>query len=130
MSKGPKKDPTSLGSILLEWNVITEADLERALNDQETLRGDDLLGRLLVANGACSKEEVDAAISAQEKLRKSGKFACAMAVADFALGRRRRKSVVTRAVRVADQGERLRRVITGDSHPVVAPAMLAKPGDS
>lgn len=130
MSKGAKGDPTSLGAILLEWEVISEEDLSRALKEQETLRGDDLLGRLLVASGACTEEEVNTAMSAQASMRATGKHKCAMAVADLALERRRRQSMVVRRNNLIEKGEQIRKSITGDQHPVIAPAMLAKPGDS
>ena len=130
MSKGAKGDPTSLGNILLEWEVITPAQLDQALEEQATLRGDDLLGRLLVASGACTEEEVHTAMSAQESMRAVGKHKCAMAVADLALERRRRKSVIVRRNNLIEQGEKIRRSITGDAHPALTPAMLAKPENS
>lgn len=130
MSKGPKDDPTSLGNILLEWEVIEKEDLERALREQETLRGDDLLGRLLVASGACSDDEVNAAMSAQASMRAVGRHKSAMAVADLALERARRASMVIRRNNLIAQGERLTKSITGDAHPAITPAMLAKPENS
>lgn len=130
MSKGPEKDTTSLGAILLEWEVISQEQLEQALQEQEVLRGDDLLGRLLIASGACTEEEVDTAMSAQSSMRASGKTECAMAVADLALARRRRDSVIIRRRSIIEKGEEVRRSITGGQHQVHPPAMLAKPGDS
>ena len=130
MSKGPTEDPTSLGRILLEWEVINQEQLREALKEQETLRGDDLLGRLLVASGACTEEEISTAMSAQSSMRAAGKHKCAMAVADLALERRRRKSMEVRRDNIIRQGEALRKSITGDAHPAITPAMLAKPGES
>lgn len=130
MSKGPKEDPTSLGNILLEWEVVTEEQLDLALKEQENLRGDDLLGRLLIASGACSKEEISTAMSAQKSMRAAGKHKCAMAVADLAIERRRRESVVVRRNNIIAQAERVHKTITGDEHPAVSPAMLAKPENS
>jgi hypothetical protein len=130
MAKGPKTDPTSLGNILVAWEVITEDDLKKALEEQETLRGDDLLGRLLVASGACTEEEISTAMSAQSSMRASGKHKYAMAVADLALERRRRHSVIERRDRIIAQAERVQKSITGDAHPAITPAMLAKPGES
>jgi len=49
---------------------------------------------------------------------------------DFALERRRRKSVILKRNQLIEQGERVRKSITGDAHPVIAPAMLAKPNDT
>jgi hypothetical protein len=127
MSQDPKSDPTSLGNVLLELDIITEEDLELALREQETLRGDDLLGRLLIANGACTEEEISMAMSAQESLRAKDKSKCAMAVADLAIERRRRSSLVVRRNNIIEKGEQVRRSITGEGHQVVATAMLAKP---
>jgi hypothetical protein len=123
-------DPTSLGSILLDWGVITEADLRRALKEQETLRGDDLLGRLLVASGACTEDAIKTALSAQTSMRAAGKHKHAMAVANLAISRRRRKSVMVRREAIVEQGNRVSRAITGDAHPAVTSAMLAKSGES
>ena len=70
MARDPKGDGTSLGNILLEWGIITEGDLERALEEQRSLRGDDLLGRLLIASGACTEDDIKTAMTAQERLRR------------------------------------------------------------
>jgi hypothetical protein len=130
MSKSPAKNPTSLGSILIEWELITEEQLGRALEEQRILRGDDLLGRLLIASGACTEEEIDAAISAQASMRAAGKCKSAMAVADLALERRRRKSVIDRRDSLIQKGERIKESITGTGQLAVSASMLAKPGDS
>lgn len=127
MSRGPKDDPTSLGNILLEWEVITPEQLEHALKEQETLRGDDLLGRLLVASGACSEDEVTTAMSAQASMRSAGKHRTAMAVADLALERRRRDSLIVRRGKLEEKSRQVARSITGETHPAITAAMLAKP---
>ena len=123
-TKPPAEDPTSLGSLLLEWEVITQDELNAALEEQKTLRGDDLLGRLLVASGACTQEEIDIAMSAQASMRAKGKHKRAMACADLALERVRRDSVVIKRQSVIEKADRVRRSITGDQ-PTVGP-MLAK----
>lgn len=128
--KGPRDDQTSLGNILLEWGLITKEQLERALKEQETLRGDDLLGKLLVAGGACTSEEIDMAMSAQFSLRAGGKTKRAMAVADLALERRRRDSTIQCRARIVAQGARVEKSITGEGYRAVSAAMLAKPRDS
>jgi len=124
-------EPTSLGSILLEWQVITEDQLAKALEQQETLRGDDLLGKLLVANGACTEDEIKTAVEAQISMRNASKSKRAMAVADLAIERRQRKSLFKRRVHLEAQAKTLERSITGDAHPVISAAMLiAKPDPS
>lgn len=131
MTKGPSKDdPTSLGNVLLELEIITQEQLDHALQEQETLRGDDLLGRLLIASGACTEEDITTAMSAQESMRAKGKHKCAMAVADLALERRRRQSIVVKRNKLIEQGEKVRKSLTSDAHGAVAPAMLAKPSDT
>ncbi len=129
MSKAPKGDPTSLGGILLKWQVITEDQLTKALEQQETLRGDDLLGKLLVANGACTEDEITTAMNAQISMRGASKSKRAMAVADLAIERRKRKSIFQRRERLAQQARRLERSITGDAHPALTPALLAAKPD-
>jgi hypothetical protein len=130
MSKGPKEDPTSLGNILLEWGVITKDQLDKALEEQQYLRGDDLLGRLLIAAGACGEDEIRTAMSAQLSMRAAGSHKSAMAVADLALERRRRDSLIVRRNHIIEQGEKIRKSITGDGHPAITAAMLAKPENS
>ena len=124
-------EDASLGSILLEWDVITEDQLQRVLEEQRTLRGDDLLGRLLIAAGYCTKEEIDVAMSAQASIRacKGKKHKCAMAVADIALERRRRQSRVMRTESIQRSAHQLERAITSDNHPAVTSAVLAKQSD-
>ena len=129
MAKKSGEDPTSLGNILLEWGIITREALERALKEQQTLRGDDLLGRLLVAGGACTEHEINAAMSAQKGLRAAGRHKRAMAVADLAMERHRRKSLLERRQRLVECAQRVERSITGDQ-PMIVPAMLAKPENS
>jgi hypothetical protein len=125
MSVDPRGDATSLGSILLEWGVITEDQLSEALEQQKSLRGDDLLGKLLVANGVCSEDEVDTAMSAQASMRSVSKTKKAMAVADVALARRRRTSVLARREQLIQKARQVERSITGEGHVAVGP-MLAK----
>lgn len=127
--KRQSDDFTSLGRILLEWGVVTPEELNKALAEQETLRGDALLGRLLVAHGACSDDDVRAAMTAQCGLR-AAKDHGAMAVADIALARRRRKSMAARREDLIQKGEEVAKSITGDEYPVVARGMLAKPKNS
>jgi hypothetical protein len=120
------EDMTNLGHILVDWDIITLDQLEIALEQQKTLRGDDLLGKLLVANGACSEDEVDTAMSAQASMRSAGKCEKAVAIADIAIARRRRQSIFDRSSALAQKARQVERSITGDDHQVSA-AMLAKP---
>ena len=130
MTKGPKGDHTNLGSILLTWQVITEDQLTKALKQQETLRGDDLLGKLLIANGACTEDEIKTAMEAQTSMRNASKSKRALAVADLAIERRRRKSIFERRPRLEAQAKTLARSITGDAHQAINAAMLTAKSDS
>ena len=125
MKKRNKIDPTSLGNILLEWEIVTKEQLQIALVDQETLRGDDLLGRLLVAGGACTEDDIRVAMSAQASMREVGLHQIAMAIADVALGRQRRDSLLTRRENLAQQGKKVQDSITGNHFSVIA-ALAAK----
>jgi hypothetical protein len=123
------EEPTSLGSILLRWKIITKDQLSKALEQQETLRGDDLLGKLLVANGACTEDEIKTAVETQRGLRGSSNSKRAMAVADLAIERRSRKSLFDRRPRLEAQARTLERSITGDAHPAISATMLAAKPD-
>jgi hypothetical protein len=100
------------------------------LEEQRTLRGDDLLGKLLVANGACSQEEIDIAMSAQASMRAKGKYKKAMACADLALERHRRDSLIIKRQSVIEKAERVRESIAGDNGATLASPMLAKGTDT
>lgn len=130
-TKPPAEDPTSLGSLLIEWEVITQEQLNAALEEQKTLRGDDLLGRLLVASGACTEEEIDIAMSAQASMRSKGggKHKQAMACADLALERHRRDSIIIKRRNVIEKAEQVRKSITDQGTPLPSP-MLAKGTDT
>lgn len=129
MSEGPRDDPTSLGNVLLELELITQDQLDQALQEQRDLRGDDLLGKLLIANGFVSVEEIEIAMSAQAGMREPRKSKRAMAVADLAIERRRRKSMIIRRCNLLEQAEQVQKSLS-DDYPAVTAAMLAKPSDS
>ena len=138
MSKAPKDpqgDPTSLGNLLIDWEIITKDELEYALREQATLRGDDLLGRLLVANGACTEDDINMAMSAQASMRAANKRECAMAVADLAIERRRRDSLVVRRNNIIEKAAEVERSLgNGKRQQSVTPSsitpILVKPSDS
>jgi hypothetical protein len=123
----PREDQTNLGHILVDWDIITLDQLELALEQQKTLRGDDLLGKLLVANGACSEDEINTAMSAQASMRSVGKCEKAVAIADIAIARRRRHSIFNRREVLAQKARQVERSISSGNHQTVGTAMLAKP---
>ncbi|MGE5707489.1 MAG: hypothetical protein ACM3YO_04080 [Bacteroidota bacterium] len=57
-----------IGQMLIYRGLITEADLEQALNTQERQGG--LLGALLVEQGCCTQSQIDRVLEAQARFRK------------------------------------------------------------
>lgn len=121
-----KKDPTSIGSILMSLGAVTEPALDAAVRQQQQMQQDLLIGKILVANGACTAEELDTAIRAQASMRNEDPHMRALDVADFALKRRRRKSVIDMRTRLRTKSAQLERSITGEDNPAITPAMLAR----
>jgi hypothetical protein len=66
----PGLDPTSIGSVLLRHGFITRADLEAAVQRKLTSTPDALLGEVLIAMGACTRIQIERAVTAQQELRK------------------------------------------------------------
>lgn len=127
MSVDPKNDPTSLGSILLKMGVLTQEELEMAVEMQERSSKELQLGNQLVAYEVCTREQIDIALRAQEQMRSEDNGDQALGVADIAQYRRRatsdeRKKLVSRADEVV-------RKATGQVYPAVTAPLLAKPSD-
>ena len=129
MGRGPIDDPTSLGNILIDWDVITPFQLGEALAEQASLTEEELIGRLLIAAGACTESELEAAVKAQRAMRGADRGKSALACADLAMKRHRRKSLVTRRENLIQQGEEVTKSISG-SHPVLVDHELDNPEDS
>jgi hypothetical protein len=117
-------DTTSLGAILVSMGVITEEELTAAVEFQWRSSMERLLGNQLVVMEVCSKEQVDEALRAQEKMR-SGKYGHAVAVADIALARKKRMQEENK--RFVETTDRVVKKVTGMDHPAISPPMLAKP---
>ena len=125
----PKEDPTSLGAILLALDLISEEQLTNAVEKQQKMREETVLGLILVSEGLITSAQLDVALSAQASMRTNGKHGLAMGVADIALHRRRRASVIQTRERLAAKSQRVVqacRRITGPEHPIVTAKMLAK----
>lgn len=121
----PKEDPTSLGAILLELRLVTQEQLDETIRLQETMRKDTLLGVLLVHNGLLTQQELDVAISAQESMRTHDQAGHALAIADVAIARHSRQTLVDRRLRIMEKGEMIARSIS-DHYPTITPEILAK----
>ena len=68
-------DATRLGTILLEHNVIQEADLERCLDIQMLTGGSRPLGQILVEQGVISADTLESLLKLQEGRRQGAKSA-------------------------------------------------------
>ena len=123
----PKDDPTSIGAILLKMGAITEAELKQAVDEQENLSIEHLLGKLLVANGICSSEQVEVAVAAQRDMRSEDEHKQAVAIADIGLARK--KVVRTYQQQLIDRGERVAQKATTGTFPAVAMKMNVMGGD-
>jgi len=62
-----RADGTFLGQLLLASGAVTEADIERALTEQEERGGQ--LGRILVGLGACTEDHIADAVTEQIRVR-------------------------------------------------------------
>lgn len=120
----PKDDPTSLGAILLELGLVTDEQLEEVVAQQRQMREETMLGVLLVHNGILTQTELDIALSAQRGMREENRTNQAMAVADIALGRHRRQTLIDRRERIAEKGAQIVRSISGDDYPAITGEML------
>ena len=123
-----RDDPTSIGAILLKMGAITEAELKKAVDEQENLSIELLLGKLLVANGVCSLEQVEVAIAAQRDMRSGDEHKGAMAIADIASARK--KVVHAERQQLIARGERVARKADTGTFPAVAMKMNVMGGDS
>jgi hypothetical protein len=129
MSQEPTHDPTSIGNILLAMGAVTEEQLRATLKEQRRLREDQMLGKLLVASGIVSTSQLERAMETQRVMRSKKKVNAAMAVADVAIARHRRDSIIATRERIQNcslQIVRETKRITGSEHPAVSSAMLAK----
>lgn len=120
----PTEDPTSLGAILLELGLVTQDQLETVVEQQRHMREETLLGVLLVHNGILTQTELDIALSAQRGMRESNRTTQALAVADIAIGRHRRKTLHDRRERLVAKGAQIAKSITGENYPAVTSEML------
>jgi len=123
----PADDPTSLGQILVDMGLLSEGDLKAVVELQERSTLDQLLGRLAVAEGLISADQLEEALSAQAGLRSKSRPRRALAQAKIVeLSAALVKGAATR-LRARATAERKSR--TGQGYPAVTAAMLAKIDD-
>lgn len=96
---------TSLGSILIAMDLVTEDELNRLLIEQKTNRI--RLGEILVLKGIISEEQLGAAIAAQNRLRGKNKYKQSMAMAELAINRHNRGSAVVKRREVQEKAEKI-----------------------
>jgi hypothetical protein len=120
VSNDPKIDPTSLGSILLKMGAISEEELLCAVEEQRKITADVLLGKLLIAHGFCTEDQVEVAVRAQLGMRSDNRADMAMGLADIAAARK--KQIGGTMIRVLGKV----RGITSQDNPMVTPELLGK----
>jgi hypothetical protein len=118
----PKKDPTSIGSILVAMGVITEDQLNEVTSEQNSI--DILLGKLLVANGLISPVQLESALMSQQGLRSNKKHLKAIAqakIAECGGG-----AVINFATQIRQQSTEIKKSVTGTEFPAVSGGMMDK----
>lgn len=113
------EQPTTIGAILVSMGCITPTQLDFVISEQQKLREDALIGKLCVANGFCNAAELDIAMATQNALRLNTPTQQALSIANLALNRRRRKSIIEQRERIVEKGEQAVKRITGTEHPAI-----------
>jgi len=121
----PSEDPTSLGAVLLELGLVTQEQLNDVIEQQQHMREETMLGVLLVHNGVLTQSELEIALSAQQGMREENRTNQALAVANIAIGRHRRKTMLDRRERIAQKGAEIVRSISAN-YPAVSINALAE----
>ena len=83
MARDPRKDPNSIGNILLRLPSVTKEDLERGIEFHKQ-HSDLFLGEAMVLQGSITRRQLDAAVIEQKKA-----LGQTMALLDYAMGRTR-----------------------------------------
>ncbi|MFW9801206.1 MAG: hypothetical protein ACFFFC_01020 [Candidatus Thorarchaeota archaeon] len=105
------KNETNLGTILIRWRVITVDQLNKIFKENGTLRSVSL-GKLLVAKGLCSREELSAAMTAQKSMQSAKSPNSAIAMANVALERRHGSDTIQQLIK---KGNELAKTLSGIS---------------
>lgn len=106
-----------LGSILLKQGCISEKQLNDVLDEQQK-RQDALLGQILIQKGYCTYRDIDEAMAIQKEMCKYDKTKYAISIANTALKRQRRKSIVETKKRVVEKSKDCLKKIT-DNYPII-----------
>ncbi len=100
---------STLGEVLVKMGAITHKQLCEAIEEHDRSSEENRLAHLLVANGVCTKEQVEIARAAQEGLSSGYKHEQAMAISDIASYRKRqvnkrREGVMNKAKKITGRG--------------------------
>jgi len=80
----PKDDRTSLGNILVDMGLITRDRLDEVVSEQQRATVEMLMGKLMIADGILSEEQLAQALEIQRGLRSKHKYERAMAMSEVA----------------------------------------------
>ena len=111
-------DDTNLGYILVELGLVTEDQLNKMVDLQLQVRENSKLGRLFIEQGICTEEQIKLALEEQHRIRTSDPRQRALLVAELAMKRKRRKTLVEQRGRVMDKSEQVFRSIS-DEYPQI-----------
>jgi hypothetical protein len=128
MRKPPAEDPTSIGAILIAMSAVTPDQLKDAVEQQERATLEHLLGKLLVADGHCTSDQLEIALAAQEAMRSKNKSKQAIAVAEIA--RYRKKGTNGARQRLIERSASIVKKATGQAHQAITPEMMAAKGNN
>jgi hypothetical protein len=120
----PSDDPTSLGCILVAMSAVTPDQLAEAVDQQKRASIEHLLGKLLVADGHCTPEQLEIALAAQDAMRSKDRTKQAIAVAEIA--RHRKKKTNGARLRILERSASIVKKATGQDHPAITAEMLVK----
>jgi len=126
------RDPTSIGGILISMGVLTPEELVEVLLEQEQLRKDHLVGRLLVASGKVSRAQLERAMRMQQAMRDKSKPQAAIAMADYAISQHQSQESIEASKRLQHKSHlvlnRARRISSQDGFPAIGPMLRSLAG--
>lgn len=115
----------SLGVILSKMmKVADHGSIANAVEEQQRMSDEEVLGQILVARGVIDAEQLEVALEAQRGLRSKNKHDRAMAMAR--LSQMSGGKVIEFAGALQRDAAREKRHRTGQAHPAITPDMLAK----
>ena len=120
----PAEDPTSIGCILVAMSAITPEQLQQVVEQQEQSSLEFLLGKLMVADGYCTREQLEIALAAQDAMRSRDKKKQALAITEIAMHRKRGTNGAQH--RIIERSASIVRKATGQDHPAITQELLAK----